>query len=40
MAPQNVAERPLEGIGFEIGGAVVLEPVWIRKPESIGDLLW
>jgi CubicO group peptidase (beta-lactamase class C family) len=40
MGPQSFAEQPMEGIGFGIGGAVVLDPAVARTPGSVGDFSW
>lgn len=40
MGPQSFAEQPMEGMGFGIGGAVVLDPGRARCPGSIGDFSW
>ncbi len=40
MGPQSFAEQPMEGTGFGIGGAVVLDPARLRIPGSIGDYSW
>lgn len=40
MGPQSFAEQPMEGMGFGLGGAVVLDPARARCPGSIGDLSW
>lgn len=40
MGPQSFAEQPMEGMGFGIGGAVVLDPGRARVPGSIGDFSW
>lgn len=40
MGPQSFAEQPMEGMGFGLGGAVVLEPGRYRTPSSIGDFGW
>ncbi|WP_259956347.1 serine hydrolase domain-containing protein [Sulfitobacter mediterraneus] len=40
MGPQSFAEQPMEGMGFGIGGAVVLEPGRARSPGSVGDFSW
>lgn len=40
MGPQSFAEQPMEGMGFGLGGAVVLDPVRARCPGSIGDFSW
>ena len=40
MGPQSFAEQPMEGMGFGIGGAVVLDPGRARVPGSVGDFSW
>ncbi|MEX0307594.1 MAG: serine hydrolase domain-containing protein [Ruegeria sp.] len=40
MGPQSFAEQPMEGTGFGIGGAVVLNPARTRSPGSVGDFGW
>ncbi|EEX10781.1 beta-lactamase [Ruegeria lacuscaerulensis ITI-1157] len=40
MGPQSFAEQPMEGVGFGIGGAVVLDPARARTPGSVGDFSW
>ena len=40
MGPQSFAEQPMEGMGFGIGGAVVLDPARARVPGSVGDFSW
>ena len=40
MGPQSFAEQPMEGMGFGIGGAVVLDPARARCPGSVGDFSW
>lgn len=40
MGPQSFAEQPMEGMGFGIGGAVVLDPARARTPGSVGDFSW
>ncbi len=40
MGPQSFAEQPMEGMGFGIGGAVVLNPARARTPGHIGDFGW
>ncbi len=40
MGPDSFAEQPMEGMGFGIGGAVVLDPGRARTPGSIGDFSW
>jgi CubicO group peptidase (beta-lactamase class C family) len=40
MGPQSFAEQPMEGMGFGLGGAVVLDPALPRIPGHIGDFSW
>ncbi len=40
MGPQSFAEQPMDGMGFGIGGAVVLNPARARTPGSVGDFSW
>lgn len=40
MGPTSFAEQPMEGMGFGIGGAVVLDPARARTPGSVGDFAW
>lgn len=40
MGPQSFAEQPMEGMGFGLGGAVVLDPARARCPGHIGDFSW
>lgn len=40
MGPKSFAEQPMEGMGFGIGGAVVLDPARARVPGSVGDFGW
>ncbi|MEM6617843.1 MAG: serine hydrolase domain-containing protein [Pseudomonadota bacterium] len=40
MGPQSFAEQPMEGMGFGLGGAVVLDPARARTPGSLGDFSW
>jgi CubicO group peptidase (beta-lactamase class C family) len=40
MGPQSFAEQPMEGMGFGLGGAVVLDPGRARAPGSVGDFSW
>ena len=40
MGPQSFAEQPMHGIGFGVGGAVVLDPARSRTPGHIGDYSW
>lgn len=40
MGPQSFAEQPMDGMGFGLGGAVVLDPARARCPGSPGDFSW
>ena len=40
MGPESFAEQPMEGMGFGLGGAVVLDPARARVPGSVGDFSW
>ncbi len=40
MGPQSFAEQPMEGVGFGLGGAVLLDPGRMRTPGSVGDFSW
>ncbi|WP_299041859.1 serine hydrolase domain-containing protein [uncultured Tateyamaria sp.] len=40
LGPASFAEQPMEGMGFGIGGAVVLYPARSRVPSSVGDFSW
>ncbi|WP_420587121.1 serine hydrolase domain-containing protein [Ruegeria sp.] len=40
MGPQSFAEQPMEGTGFGLGGAVVINPGRTRVPGSVGDFSW
>ncbi|OED47646.1 serine hydrolase [Rhodobacteraceae bacterium (ex Bugula neritina AB1)] len=40
MGPRSFAEQPMEGMGFGLGGAVVLNPAQARCPGSVGDFSW
>ena len=40
LGPKSFAEQPMEGVGFGIGGAVVLDPARSRVPSSRGDFSW
>ncbi len=40
MGPQSFAEQPMEGMGFGLGGAVMLDPVKARVAGSVGDFSW
>ncbi|MEM9552218.1 MAG: serine hydrolase domain-containing protein [Pseudomonadota bacterium] len=40
MGPSSFAEQPMDGMGFGLGGAVVLDPARARTPGSVGDFSW
>ncbi len=40
MGPSSFAEMPMAGMGFGIGGAVVLDPAIARMMGSVGDFGW
>lgn len=40
MGPQSFAEQPMEGMGFGLGGAVVMDPGRARSPGNVGDFSW
>lgn len=40
MGPRSFAEVPTEGVGFGLGGSVVLDPARMRVPGSVGDFSW
>ena len=40
MGPSSFAEMPMDGMGFGIGGGVVLEPARTRMAGSVGDFGW
>ncbi|MCX7561688.1 serine hydrolase [Sulfitobacter sp. F26204] len=40
MGPSSFAEQPMHGMGFGIGGAVVLDPARAGVPGSVGDFSW
>ena len=40
LGPESFAEQPMEGMGFGLGGALVLNPGLTRIPGSIGDFGW
>ncbi|WP_299280885.1 serine hydrolase domain-containing protein [uncultured Tateyamaria sp.] len=40
LGPASFAEQPMDGMGFGIGGAVVLDPARSRVPGSAGDFSW
>lgn len=40
MGPRSFAEQPMEGMGFGLGGSVVLNPGLSGVPGSVGDFSW
>ena len=40
MGPSSFAEQPMEGMGFGLGGAVLLDAGRARAPGHIGDFSW
>ncbi len=40
MGPRSFAEQPMEGTGFGLGGAVIINPGRTRVPGSMGDFGW
>ena len=38
--PKSFAEQPMEGVGFGLGGAVMLDPARARTPGHVGDFSW
>ena len=40
LGPASFAEQPMDGMGFGIGGAVVIDPARSRVPSSVGDFSW
>lgn len=40
MGPTSFAEQPMEGMGFGLGGSVVLNPGRVRAAGSVGDFSW
>jgi CubicO group peptidase (beta-lactamase class C family) len=40
MGPQSFAEQPMEGMGFGLGAAVVLNPARARAIGHVGDFSW
>ncbi|MBY5932567.1 beta-lactamase family protein [Tateyamaria omphalii] len=40
LGPASFAEQPMEGMGFGIGGGVVIHPARSRVPSSVGDFSW
>lgn len=40
MGPSSFAEVPMDGVGFGLGGSVVLDPARMRVQGSVGDFSW
>jgi CubicO group peptidase (beta-lactamase class C family) len=40
MGAESFAEMPMTGMGFGLGGAVVLDPARVRVQGSVGDFGW
>ena len=40
LGPKSFAEMPMDGVGFGLGGSVVLDPGRMRVPGSVGDYSW
>ncbi len=40
MGPKSFAEMPMDGMGFGLGGSVVLDPTRTRIVGSVGDFSW
>lgn len=40
MGPSSFAEQPMDGMGFGLGGAIVLDPARARVAGSVGDFSW
>lgn len=40
MGAKSFAEQPMEGMGFGLGGSVVLDPARVGVPGSVGDFSW
>lgn len=40
MGPTSFAEQPMTGMGFGLGGSVVLDPALTGTPGSVGDFSW
>ena len=40
LGPESFAEQPMDGMGFGLGGAVVLNPGLTRIPGNVGDFGW
>lgn len=40
LGPASFAEQPMDGVGFSLAGAVVLDAARSRVPGSVGDFSW
>ncbi len=40
LGPQSFAEQPMAGVGFGLGGSVMLDPARARTPGHVGDFSW
>ncbi|MFT5613454.1 MAG: CubicO group peptidase (beta-lactamase class C family) [Granulosicoccus sp.] len=40
MGTESFAEQPTEGMGFGLGGSVVINPGLVGVPSSVGDFSW
>jgi len=40
LGPTSFAEQPMSGVGFGLGGSVVLDPGQCSVPSSVGDFSW
>lgn len=40
MGPKSFAEQPMDGVGFGLGGSVLLDPGRAGAPGSVGDFSW
>ena len=40
LGPQSFAEQPMHGMGFGVGGAIVLDPARVGVPGHAGDFSW
>ncbi|MEM9106440.1 MAG: serine hydrolase domain-containing protein [Pseudomonadota bacterium] len=40
MGPSSFAEVPMDGVGFGLGGSVVIDPARMRVQGSVGDFSW
>ena len=40
LGTASFAEMPMRGVGFGLGGAVVLDPALMGVPGSVGDFAW